>query len=137
MERIYDSKLSCCHFANQKTLNRARQRYRCPNVREDSEQKCENCTLYQARSNAGKKKIAPLQTMGYDKAADILGPRKAEQNTYPYWQTISKNTSFPLPWKRLLQKMLLEQLLAVCRFLGIEKTRTPPYHTWESLAWAS
>ena len=45
----------------------------------DIERKCENCTLCQARSTAGKKRIAPLQTINvgirFSKvAADILGP---------------------------------------------------------------
>ena len=48
-------------------------------MRKDIERKCENCTLYQARSTAGKKRIAPLQTINvgirFSKvAADILGP---------------------------------------------------------------
>ena len=48
-------------------------------MRKDIERKCENCTLCQARSTAGKKRIAPLQTIKvgirFSKvAADILGP---------------------------------------------------------------
>ena len=48
-------------------------------MRKDLERKCENYTLCQARSSAGKKRIAPLQTINvgirFSKvAADILGP---------------------------------------------------------------
>ena len=79
LEQLYDSKLSRGHFIFQKTLDRARQRFWWPNVRKDIERKCENCTLCQARSTAGKKRISPLQTINvgirFSKvAADILGP---------------------------------------------------------------
>ena len=79
LEQLHDSKLSGRHFAFQKTLDRARQRFWGPNMRKDIERKCENCTLCQARSPAGKKRIAPLQTINvgirFSKvAADILGP---------------------------------------------------------------
>ena len=48
-------------------------------MRKDIQRKCENCTLCQARSTAGKKIIAPLQTINVglrfsEVAADILGP---------------------------------------------------------------
>ena len=79
LEQLHDSKLSGGHFAFQKTLDRARQRFWWPNMRKDIERKCENCTLCQARSTAGKKRLAPLQTINvgirFSKvAADILGP---------------------------------------------------------------
>ena len=78
-EQLQDSKLSGGHFAFQKTLDRSRQEFRWPNMRRDIERKCENCTLCQERSTAGKKRIAPLQTINvgirFSKvAADILGP---------------------------------------------------------------
>ena len=77
LEQLQKSKLSGGHFAFQKTLDRARQRFWWPNMRRDIERKCENCTLCQARSTAGKKRIAPLQTIKvgirYSKVvADIL-----------------------------------------------------------------
>ena len=79
LEQLHDSKLSGGHFAFQKTLDRARQSFWWPNRRKDIEQKCENCTLYQARIIVGKKRIAPLQTIKvgirFSKvAADIMGP---------------------------------------------------------------
>ena len=79
LEQLHDSKLSGGHFAFKKTLDRARQRFWWPNMRKDIKRKCETCTLYQARSTAGKKRIAPLQTINvgirFSKvAADILGP---------------------------------------------------------------
>ena len=78
LEQLHDSELSGGHFAFQKTLDRARQKFSWPNMRKDIERKCEKCTLCQARSTAGKKRIAPLQTinvgMRFSKvAADILG----------------------------------------------------------------
>ena len=79
LDQLHDSKLSGGHFAFQKTLDRARQRFWWTNMRKDLERKCENCTLCQARSTAGKKRIAPLQTINvgirFSKvAADIRGP---------------------------------------------------------------
>ena len=79
LEQLHNSKLSGGHFAFQKTLDRARQRFSWPNMRKYIERKCENCTLCQARSTAGKKGIAPFQTINvgirFSKvAADILGP---------------------------------------------------------------
>ena len=79
LEHFHDSKLSGGHFAFQKTLDRARQRFWWQSMRKDIERKCENCTLCQARRTAGKKRIAPLQTINvgirFSKvAADILGP---------------------------------------------------------------
>ena len=62
-QQLHDSKLSGGHFAFQKTLDRARQRFWWPKMRKDLERKCENCTLCQARSTAGKKRIDPLQTI--------------------------------------------------------------------------
>ena len=45
LEQLHDSKLSGGHFAFQKTLDRARQRFWWPNTRKDIERKCENCTV--------------------------------------------------------------------------------------------
>ena len=78
-EQLHDSKLSGGQFAFQKTLDRARQRIWWPNIRKDIERKDENCTLGHARSTAGKKRIASLQTINvgiqFSKlATDILGP---------------------------------------------------------------
>ena len=79
LEQLHDSKLSGGHLVFQKTLDRARQRFWWPDMRKDIEPKCENCTLCQARSTAGKKRIATLQTINvgirFSKvAAGILGP---------------------------------------------------------------
>ena len=79
LEQLHDSKLSGGHFDFQKTLDRARQKFWWPNMRKDIEPKCENCTLCQARSTAGKKRIAPLQKnnvgIRFSKvSADNLGP---------------------------------------------------------------
>ena len=52
LDQLHDSKLSGGHFAFQKTLDRARQRFWWPNMRKDIERKCENCILCQARSTA-------------------------------------------------------------------------------------
>ena len=66
-------------FCFSKDLGQARQRFWWSNMRKDNERKCENCTLCQTRSIAGKKRIAPLQTINVGiqfnrVAADILGP---------------------------------------------------------------
>ena len=79
LKQLHDSKLSGGHFAFHKTLESARKKFCWPNMRKDIKQKCENCTLCQARSTAGKKSIALLQTINvgirFSKvAAEILGP---------------------------------------------------------------
>ena len=79
LEQLHDSKLNGGYFAFQNTLDSARQRFWWPNMRRDIERICENCTLCQARSTVGKKRIAPLQTINVwirfsNVAADILGP---------------------------------------------------------------
>ena len=79
LEQLHDSKLCGGHFWFQNTLDRERQRFWWPNMRKDIELKCEYCYLSQARSTAGKKRTAPLQTINvgiwFSKvAADILGP---------------------------------------------------------------
>ena len=91
LDQLHDFKHSTSHCAFQKTLDRAKQRFCWPNMRKDIQQKCENCTLCQSRSTAGKRRIAPLQTINVGirfskKAADILGPvtraKTSVQNTH-------------------------------------------------------
>ena len=86
LEQMHDSKLSGGHFAFQKTLDRARQRFWWPKMRKDIERKCEHCKVCQARSTSGKKRKAPLQTINvgirFSKvAADILGPVTKAKNS--------------------------------------------------------
>ena len=78
LELLHESKLSGGPFVFQKNLDRARQRSWRPIKRKDIQRKCENCTLCQSRSAAGKIKIAPFQTINvgirFSKvAADIIG----------------------------------------------------------------
>ena len=79
LEQVHVSEiLSGGHFAFQKTLDMARQRFWGPNIRNDTKRKCENRTLCQARSTASKRKIDPLQTINVGirlskVLADILG----------------------------------------------------------------
>ena len=86
LEQLHVSEfLSGCHFAFQKTLDMARQSFWGPNIRNDTERKCENRTLCQARSTASKKKIDPLQTINvgipFSKVlADILGLVNEQKN---------------------------------------------------------
>ena len=90
LDPLHDSKISGGHFAFQKTLDRARQQFWWPKMRKDIELKCESCLVCQARSTAGKKRRAPLQTIDvgirFNKiAADILGPvTKTKPTGYKY-----------------------------------------------------
>ena len=78
LEQLHESKMSRRHFAFQKTLDRARQRFWWAKMRKDIERKCENCLTCQSRSTAGQKRKALFQTINvgirFKKiAADILG----------------------------------------------------------------
>ena len=89
LEQLHDSKISGGHFAFQKTLDRARQRFWWPNMRKDIERKSENCLTCQSRSTAGKKWRATLQTINvgirFNKtAADVLGPVTKTKGGYKY-----------------------------------------------------
>ena len=164
LEQLHDSKLSGCHFAFQKTLDRARQKFCWPNMRKDIERKCENCTLCQARSTAGKNRIAPLQTINvgirFSKVvADILGPvtrAKASGAKYilvltdyftkyvvcvPLERTTAEDVARAIVENWILTfgapdclhtdqgaNFCSELLLEVCKIVGIEQTRTSPYH---------
>ena len=90
LDPLHDSKISGGHFAFQKTLDRARQQIWWPKMRRDIELKCEGYLVCQARSTAGKKRKAPLQTtdvgIRFNKIrADILGPvTKTKPTGYKY-----------------------------------------------------
>ena len=90
LDQLHDSKISGWHFAFQKTLDRARQRFWWPKMRREIELKCESCLVCQARSTAGKKRKAPLQTIDVGIrlnmiASDILGPiTKTKPTGYKY-----------------------------------------------------
>ena len=63
----------------QKTLDRARQRFWCPNMRKEIKRIDENCLTCQSQSTAGKKRKEPLQPINVEIssnkiAADIQGP---------------------------------------------------------------
>ena len=79
LDQLHDSPVSGGHFAVEKTLNRIRQRFWWPQMRQHVEKKVELCIPCAARRTAGKRRTAELQPMQVGTrfntvAADILGP---------------------------------------------------------------
>ena len=158
LEQIHDSKISGGHFAFQKTLDRARQRFWSPNMRKDIEGKCENCLTCQSQSTAGKKRKAPLQTnnagIHFNKiATDILGPvTKTKTGGYIYFLVLTdyliqlQNTPSEAVARAIVEKWILlfgapysihsdqgsnfcsEIILELCMLFEMEKTKTSSYH---------
>ena len=158
LEQLHDSKISGGHFAFQKTLDRARQRFWWPNMRKDIERKCENCLTCQSRSTSGKKWRAPLQTINvgirFNKfAADILGPVTKTKGGYKYILVLTdyftkyvvstplQNTTAEKVARAILMfgppdsihtdqgsNFCSELILELCKLFGMEKTMTSPCH---------
>ncbi|XP_075240958.1 uncharacterized protein LOC142336176 [Convolutriloba macropyga] len=106
LEQLHDSKLSGGHFAFQKTLDRARQRFWWPNMRKDFERKCENCTLCQARKRTTAEDVARAIVENWVLTFEAPDCLHTDQGA------------------RFSSELLLE----VCKKFGIEKNRTSPYH---------
>ena len=88
LQQLHDSPLSVGHMAVEKTLDRIRQRFWWPGMRQDVERYIEVCKPCAARRTQGMKLVAELKPFivgirFHKVAADILGP-----------VTLTKDTSF-------------------------------------------
>ncbi|MEL7181406.1 MAG: reverse transcriptase domain-containing protein, partial [Pseudomonadota bacterium] len=88
LQQLHDSPVSGGHMAVEKTLDRIRQRFWWPGMRQDVERYIEVCKPCAARRTQGKKLVAELKpfivgTRFHKVAADIIGP-----------VTLTKGTSF-------------------------------------------
>ena len=88
LQQLHDSPVSGGHMAVEKTLDRIRQRFWWPGMRQDVERYIEVCKPCAARRTQGRKLVAELKpfvvgTRFHKVAADILGP-----------VTLTKDTSF-------------------------------------------
>ena len=77
--QLHDSPMSCEHFGVEKTLARIKQRFWWPSLKTSVKRHIANCDRCAARSTAGNKRKAELQTFSVHRAfrtmaADILGP---------------------------------------------------------------
>ena len=86
---MHDSPLSGGHFAVEKTLASIKQRFWWPSLKTSVEKRIANCDRCAARSTAGIKRKAELQTSSVygafrTMAADILGPVTARKSRARY-----------------------------------------------------
>ncbi|KAL5500047.1 hypothetical protein EMCRGX_G011541 [Ephydatia muelleri] len=118
------------HLGMFKTLEKVRSRFYWPGQRHDIEDWCRACELCAARKSPPRRNRAPMQQVlaggPFQRVAmDILGPLPLTDRGNKYILVFGAPDVLHTDQGRNFESALFKE---VCLLLGVQKTRTTPYH---------